>query len=226
MGIILALDLGKFKTVACWYDRPTGEARFQTTISNRTELCQLIKRETVEMVVFEACTLAGWVFDLCRQLKVEALVASTNGEAWKWKNIKRKTDRDDALKLAKLAALGQLPQVRPPEKPVREKRSLLSYRQGLVTRRVAVQNRIRAVLLAQGLAAPRGHRAWTQVTFFAECVPYCHAGVPSTISSFRAMSLFLSDGQRKRPRAQSSVCAASLLRYNILGPGQNPLGDR
>jgi hypothetical protein len=46
---------------------------------------------------------------------------------------------------------------------VREKRALLWYRQGLVGRRVAVQNRLRAVLLAQGLAAPRGHRAWTQL---------------------------------------------------------------
>jgi transposase len=101
----------------------------------------------VDLVVFEACTLAGWVFDLCRDLQVQAQVANTNGEAWKWKNGKRKTDKDDALKLARLAALGQLPEMRLPTKSVREKRALLSYRQGLVGRRVAVQNRIRAVLL-------------------------------------------------------------------------------
>src|SRR5437870_6670593 len=163
MGTILALDLGKFKTVACWYDVGGGNTRFQTTLSNRAELGELITAQAVDLIVFEACTLAGWVFDLCRDLKVKAQVANTNGEAWKWKNVKRKTDRDDALKLAKMAALGQLPAVRLPAKAVREKRALLSYRQGLVGRRVAVQNRLRAVLLGQGLAAPRGHRAWTRL---------------------------------------------------------------
>jgi hypothetical protein len=38
MGTILSLDLGKFKTVACWYDVGSGAARFQTTLSNRAEL--------------------------------------------------------------------------------------------------------------------------------------------------------------------------------------------
>src|SRR5262249_43792452 len=131
--------------------------------SSWREIEQVIRGETVDLMVFEACTLAGWVYDLCRDLQVKAQVANTNGEAWKWKNVKRKTDRDDALKLARLAARGQLPRVRLPGKAVREKRALLSYRQGLVGRRVAVQNRIRAVLLAQGLAAPGGHRAWTQL---------------------------------------------------------------
>jgi hypothetical protein len=69
MGIILALDLGKFKMVGCGYDGDSGEARFQTTVSNRTELRQLITREPVEFVVFE---------DLCRDVKVKAQVASTN----------------------------------------------------------------------------------------------------------------------------------------------------
>jgi transposase len=163
MSTILSFDLGKFKTVACRYDVGTGAATYCKVPSNRTELRALITRDLVDLVVFEACTMAGWVFDLCLELKVKCQVANTNGEAWKFKNVKRKTDRDDALKLAQLAALGQLPVVRLPDKAVREKRALLSYRQGLVGRRVAVQNRIRAVLLAQGLAAPQGHRAWTQL---------------------------------------------------------------
>jgi hypothetical protein len=46
MSTILALDLSKFKTVARWYD--VGEARFQTTLSNRSELRELITREARE----------------------------------------------------------------------------------------------------------------------------------------------------------------------------------
>ena len=43
---------------------------------------------------------------------------------------------------------------------MRQWRSLIACRQALVGRRVAVQNRIRALFVAQGLPAPRGARAW------------------------------------------------------------------
>jgi transposase len=45
---------------------------------------------------------------------------------------------------------------------VRQWRSLIAARQTLVGRRVAVQNRIRALFVAQGLPAPRGAKAWTE----------------------------------------------------------------
>ena len=48
-----------------------------------------------------------------------------------------------------------------PAKRVREWRALIAHRQALVGRRVAAQNRIRAILVGQGLPAPRGARAWT-----------------------------------------------------------------
>jgi len=109
----------------------------------------------------EACTMSGWVYDLCGELGRRAKVANTSGEAWKFKNLKRKTDRDDAQRLATLEAMGELPEVRVPPAVVRERRSLIAYRQSVVGRRVAVQNQIRAVFLGQGLAAPRGAKAWT-----------------------------------------------------------------
>jgi transposase len=89
-------------------------------------------------------------------------VANTAAEAWKFKHSRRKTDKDDALRLAQLEALGQLPTVTVPSKAVRQRRALIGARQALVCRRVALQNRLRGILLGQGLAAPRGHRAWTE----------------------------------------------------------------
>jgi transposase len=163
MSTILAIDLGKFKSVACWYEVGSGEAKFQTLPTSIHEMRQLLQARTVEVVVFEACTLAGWVYDLCAELGIKARVANPNGEAWKWKNVKRKTDRDDALKLARLTALCELPEVHLPSKATRQKRGLLHYRQSVLGQRVAVQNRIRALLSTQGLPAPRGHRAWTQL---------------------------------------------------------------
>jgi len=56
-----------------------------------------------------------------------------------------------------------LPTVALPPTSVRQWRSLIACRQTLVGRRVAVQNRIRALFVAQGLPAPRGARAWAAI---------------------------------------------------------------
>jgi transposase len=138
----------------------TGEVRFTTLDTTRAELRRLIDKEQPAVVIIEACLLAGWVHDLCGELGVSCLVANTASEAWKFKHLKRKTDKDDALRLAQLYLLEQLPTVTLPPTTVRQWRSLIACRQALVGRRVAVQNRIRALFVGQGLPAPRGARAW------------------------------------------------------------------
>jgi transposase len=160
-GTILALDLGKYKTVACRYDRAAAEARYQSLDSTREEFRNLFEQHRPSVVVIEACALAGWVSDLCGELGLPCKVANTASEAWKFKHAKRKTDKDDALRLAQLEALGQLPTVLVPPARTRQWRALIACRQALVGRRVAAQNRIRALFVGQGLPAPRGHRAWT-----------------------------------------------------------------
>jgi transposase len=161
-NVILAIDLGKYKSVACVHDQATGEFSFTTFETTRAELRKLVDKEQPAVVVIEACLLAGWVHDLCGALGVRCLVANTASEAWKFKHLKRKTDKDDALRLAQLYVLGQLPTVTLPPTTVRQWRSLIACRQTLVGRRVAVQNRIRALFVAQGLPAPRGAKAWTE----------------------------------------------------------------
>jgi transposase len=157
---ILAIDLGKYKSVACIYDRHSGEVSFRSIPSSREEFQRVIERSRPSVVVIEACALSGWVHDLCVELRIPCRVANTSSEAWKFRHSKRKTDRDDALRLAQLQALNQLPTVVIPPKPIREWRSLIAHRQALVGRRVTVQNRIRAIVLVQGLPAPVGARAW------------------------------------------------------------------
>ncbi len=155
---ILALDLGKYKTVACACDPATAQARFDALTTSREHLRKLFARERPAAVVIEACLLAGWVHDLCHELGLPCHVANTASEAWKFKHQKRKTDKDDALCLAQLFALGQLPTVTVPPPATRQWRALIASRQALVGRRVAVQNRVRAILVGQGLPAPRGPR--------------------------------------------------------------------
>jgi transposase len=158
---ILAIDLGKYKSVACVHHHETGEFRFTTFDTTRAELKKLIGQDQPAVVIIEACLLAGWVHDLCVELGVRCLVANTASEAWKFKHLKRKTDKDDALRLAQLYLLDQLPTVTLPPTEVRQWRSLIACRQTWVGRRIAVQNRIRALFVAQGLPAPRGAKAWT-----------------------------------------------------------------
>jgi transposase len=176
---ILALDLGKYKSVACVY-RAADDLRFTTVTTSRAELGRLSERHRPTVVLIEACLLAGWVRDLCVEHGVPCLVANTTSEAWKFKHLQRKTDKDDALRLAEVYRLGKFPQVALPEKEVREQRGLIEHRQKLVGRRVALQNRVRAILVGQGLPAPCGAKAWstsglagiaTHAQPLAECGP-------------------------------------------------------
>lgn len=159
---ILAVDLGKYKSVVCLY-RSADEQRYLSFATSRAELTRLLDKYQPAVVLIEACLLSGWVHDLCVDQGVKCLVANTASEAWKFKHLKRKTDRDDALRLAEVYLLGKFPTVVVPVKEVREKRGLIETRQKLVGRRVALQNRIRAVLVGQGLPAPCGAKAWTEI---------------------------------------------------------------
>ena len=65
---ILAIDLGKYKSVACIHDQETSEFRFTTFDTTRAELRKLIGQDEPTVVIIEACLLAGWVHDLCVEL--------------------------------------------------------------------------------------------------------------------------------------------------------------
>ena len=120
MSRILAIDLGKFKSVTCLLDTATNQTEFWTMSTDRQYLLAVLKHYAPELVVIESCSLAGWVHDVCTAEGYRVLVCNPNQEAWKWKHVKRKTDRDDALKLAKLAALEQLVPVYIPGRQQRE----------------------------------------------------------------------------------------------------------
>src|SRR5262245_30435674 len=126
---ILAIDLGKYKSVAWAYARDTAAAEYRTVTTARPELERLVRAARPGVVVIEAGTPAGWVHDLCAALGVRCTVANTAAEGWKYKHAKRKTDRDDARRLARLEAPGQLPVVVVPDKRVREWRALIAHRQ-------------------------------------------------------------------------------------------------
>jgi transposase len=160
---ILALDLGKYKTVGCDYERESGKHRFRGSFTTPAGLQQLVKEVKPDRVVIEVCNIAGWVCDLLRGMGVEVQVANTSDDAWRWRKVKKKNDRCDALKAAQLSAVNQLREVYIPCIDVRQWRALIAFRQQLVKRRGKVKNHIRDLLVTEGQLLPRGAKCWTQL---------------------------------------------------------------
>ena len=158
---ILALDLGKYKSVGCTYDTVTLSEKYDTIATRPQEVHDLILESAADRLVIEVGTPAGWIYDLAQALEVECQVANPNDERWSWRKVTTKTDRKDALKLATLSAIDQLPTVTVPPMADRQLRSLTRYRSKLIHRRTDIQNSIRAIFDAQGIAIPVGAKAWT-----------------------------------------------------------------
>ena len=164
MAKILAIDLGKFKSVACNFNTADGEYSYQTLPTTPASVHDLLVAENPDRVVIEIGAQAGWIADLCELMNIEIQVANPYHDAWRWKNIRRKTDRDDAIRLAQMSDQGFLPTVHMPKKATRQWRNLIAYRHTLVSRRTAIKNSIRSILDQQGIRWPSGRSGWAQKT--------------------------------------------------------------
>jgi transposase len=131
------------------------------------------------LVVFETCDTAGWVHDVCTTLGTSVIVVNANDERWRWRRVKRKTDKDDALKLARLALLDQLGAVHMPTPDKRQRRRLMLHRRSVVSRRTQSRNAVRAIFNQQGLSLAKGGKQWTiagvaQLREHARPIDQCH----------------------------------------------------
>ncbi len=159
---ILAIDVAQQKSVAGLYTSTSGQIGYRTVPTTPQALHELILETSPDRIVIEVGPQAGWICDLVRAMEIELQVANPCHEAWRWRKVKSKTDRKDALKLARLSAMNQLPLVHVPSPEVRQWRELIQYRSSLVARRTAVKNSIRAILIRRGLTMPGGKSGWTK----------------------------------------------------------------
>jgi transposase len=151
---ILAFDLGtpSSKTALAFLSSDTPDRPVQATIPTTAEaLTQAVDRYQPDVIVVEATSGVGWVTDLLRShpRRPRVLVANPRDEAWR--NRTSKTDRKDAVLLAKLSLTGQLDTVVVPDASHRGWRELISTRHAWVRMRTQVKNRIRAILKRQNL---------------------------------------------------------------------------
>jgi transposase len=112
---------------------------------------QLLTAGQTWAICFEATCGIGWLYDQLRRISERVVPAHPR----QIRPSKRKNDRIDAEKLAKLLLLDMVSGVWVPNSQTRAWRSLIQYRQRLLGERTACQNAIRALLQGAGLEAPR-----------------------------------------------------------------------
>jgi len=152
----------KFNSAVCIFTKSSFKSKFRTVKTDSQEFHDLFIELEPDIVLFEAGSSAGWIADLLTALNIPFEVANTNHESWKWNKTKKKTDKRDAKKLAMMYAYGGLPTVHMPTKAVRQKRSLITYRQSIVKRITQSKNVIRALLQTVDVKMLNGKNAWTQ----------------------------------------------------------------
>ena len=106
-------------------------------------------------VALEATGNAWYVHDLLEPL-VSRVVVGVTQQIKLIAAAMVKTDRKDALTLARLLAVNIIPPVWVPPLPVRDLRALISHRQRLVQEQTRLKNRLHSVLHRQQVVPPKG----------------------------------------------------------------------
>jgi len=150
----VGLDVHARRSSFCVLDG-RGRKLFSRTV--RGSYSKVVKEmESVKRpfsICFEATTGYGWLHERLSKLARRVVVAHP-GQLRLIFRSKRKSDRIDAERLAKLLFLDEVPAAYVPDGRVRAWRSMIELRSKLVARRVAVKNRIRALLRSQAIEAP------------------------------------------------------------------------
>ncbi len=104
--------------------------------------------------VYESCS---WGFNLQRRLtaaEIECIVVHAADVSTNDKERKRKTDKVDALKLARSLAAGDLKAIHVPDETIQKERNLIRYRARLVGDINRSKNRLKSLLKYQGIEIP------------------------------------------------------------------------
>lgn len=132
--------------------------------SKMIQAVEALKAQTPEglSICYEASCGYGYLYDRLTPLARHVTVAHPAQLRAIYRS-KRKTDRVDAEKLAKLLCLDVVPTVHVPTADVRLWRRMIEYRQKILAKSTRCKNQLRAWLKEQGLECPfRGQRLWTR----------------------------------------------------------------
>lgn len=152
----VGLDVHQSMSAVCILDEH-GKKEKQFIVRGRwTKLVEALQEIPRPFAVcYEASNGYGFLSDLFSRMCDKVVVAHP-GQLRLIFRSKRKNDRVDAEKLAKLLFLDEVPPVYVPRLNIREWRDMITFRSHLVRDQTASKNRLRALLRTHGMEAPKG----------------------------------------------------------------------
>ena len=125
---ILSFDLSRLHGISVWcrYNDDVvrqggGGISFGQVVTKVEALQAAITSYRPDVVVIESCGISAHLHDALQGFAGSRLVvANINAESFRWRNLNRKTDKDDALRLAKLMASGDISPVHIPPSAIRQ----------------------------------------------------------------------------------------------------------
>jgi transposase len=160
----VGLDVGDNRSSVEILD-PNGKSFKHLDIRGRWPLLlQRIEKEVPRpfAICFEASNGYGYLHQELSKMARRVAVAHP-GELRLIFRAKKKHNRVDAQKLAKILYLDEVPAVHVPKADVRSWRAAIEYRQRILAQRVSAKNRIHALLKGQGIQKPAEVKSlWSQ----------------------------------------------------------------
>ena len=173
--LTIGLDVHERTTSICILDANGRVVKEETVKGHPRRVVERLRRlEEPFHVCFEASTNYGWLYEQLADVAERVVVAHPARLKLIFKS-RRKNDRLDAARLAKLLFLDEVPEVHVPPKARRDWRSLIEYRTRCVRERTRTKNTLRALLRTHGIESPRSlwtkkGLAWIQELPFASSV--------------------------------------------------------
>ena len=157
----VGLDVHQKRSSLCILDRDGKQVKRLEVKGSWAQVVEAVAQVPGPFsVCYEASCGYGYLYERLSPLARHVAVAHPGQLRLIYKS-KKKNDRVDAAKLAKLLYLDLVPQVHVPRADVRAWRALITYRHKLMSKRVGIKNQIRALLRGLGIVALSGKRLWS-----------------------------------------------------------------
>jgi transposase len=160
--LYIGLDVHQRTSTLCVLDEQGREVNIRTIKGHPRRVVEFLGETKGPFAIcFEASSGYGWLYEQLKPLAARVAVAHP-GQVRLIFRCKRKNDRVDARKLAKLLFLDEVPTVYVPSLATRAWRGLVEHRHRCIVGRTRGKNGIRSLLRMHGIEAQRGLGLWSQ----------------------------------------------------------------
>jgi len=154
------LDIHQSHITVCVLDS-NGKVYQRWQVRDAQELLERLAELPPFEVCYEASTGYGRFYELLTTVAAHVAVAHPGLLRLIYRS-KKKNDRADALKLAKLLYVGEVPIVHVPAADVRAWRELITFRKRLIEKRTRAKNGLRCIMRSLGINPPQEFGLWTK----------------------------------------------------------------